>query len=65
MGTIPLPGDLLDLGIELGAPALQADSILSEPLMKPFEGDGYIYFLDGSDDLTSICICPNSSNCLH
>ena len=26
----PSPGDLPDLGIELGSPALQADSLLSE-----------------------------------
>ena len=28
---IPSPGDLPDPGIELGSPALQADSLLSEP----------------------------------
>ena len=27
----PSPGDLLDPGIEPGSPALQADSLLSEP----------------------------------
>ena len=27
----PLPGDLLDLGIEARSPTLQADSLLSEP----------------------------------
>ena len=37
----PPPGDLLDLGIELGSPALQADSLLSESLGKPGEGNGY------------------------
>ena len=31
----PSPGDLPDLGIELGSPALQADSLLSEPSGKP------------------------------
>ena len=28
----PSPGDLPDLGIEHGSPALQADSLQSEPL---------------------------------
>ena len=32
----PSPGDLPDLGIEPGYPALQADSLLSEPPGKPF-----------------------------
>ena len=36
VGTIPWPRDLPDLGIKPGAPALQVDSILSEPLEKPF-----------------------------
>ena len=31
----PLPGDLPNLGIEPGSPALQADSLLSEPPRKP------------------------------
>ena len=31
----PSPGDLLDSGIEPGFPALQADSLLSEPPGKP------------------------------
>ena len=31
----PSPGDLPDLGIEPGSPALQADSLLSEPPGKP------------------------------
>ena len=30
----PSPGDLPDPGIELQSPALQADSLLSEPLGK-------------------------------
>ena len=32
----PSPGDLLDPGMEPGSPALQADSLLSEPPGKPF-----------------------------
>ena len=31
----PSPGDLSNTGIEPGSPALQADSLLSEPLGKP------------------------------
>ena len=31
----PYPGDLPDPGIEPGSPALQADSLLSEPSGKP------------------------------
>ena len=31
----PFPGDLLDPGIKSGSPALQADSLLSEPPGKP------------------------------
>ncbi|KAI4553548.1 hypothetical protein MJT46_015728 [Ovis ammon polii x Ovis aries] len=33
----PSPGDLPDPGVESGSPALQADSVLSEPPGKPFE----------------------------
>ena len=32
----PSPGDLPDPGIEPGSPALQADSLLTEPPGKPF-----------------------------
>ena len=31
----PSPGNLPDLGIELGSPALQADSLPPDPLGKP------------------------------
>ena len=31
----PSPGDLPDAGIKLGSPALQADSLWSEPPGKP------------------------------
>ena len=40
----PSPGDLHDPGIEPGSPALQADSLLTEPLGKP-----YIY--------VCVCVC--------
>ena len=33
-GIIPSPGDLPDPGIEPGSPALQTDSLPSEPPMK-------------------------------
>ena len=33
--AIPSPGDLSDPGIEPGSPALQADSLLSEPSGEP------------------------------
>ena len=33
--SFPSPGDLPDPGIEPGSPALQADSLLSEPPGKP------------------------------
>ena len=33
----PFPGDLLHLGIKPGSPALQADSLPSEPPGKPIE----------------------------
>ena len=33
--AIPSPGDLFSSGIKPGCPALQAESLLSEPLGKP------------------------------
>ena len=36
MLSSPSPGDLSDPGIKSGSPALQADSLLSEPPGKPF-----------------------------
>ena len=38
------PGDLLNLGIEPGSPALQADSLPSEPPGKP-TGICYDFFM--------------------
>ena len=38
----PTPGDLPNPGIKPGSPALQADSLLSEPLGKP-KGIGYAH----------------------
>ena len=40
--TIPLPGDFPDPGIKSGSPALQADSLLSEPQGKPRHKDIYV-----------------------
>ena len=37
VGRVPSPGDLLDSGIEPGSPALQADSLSSEPPGKPMQ----------------------------
>ena len=36
----PSPGNLPDPGMEPGSPALQADSLPSEPLGKPYEVTG-------------------------
>ena len=36
----PFPGDLPDPGIEPRSPALQADSLPTEPLGKPIVGEG-------------------------
>ena len=38
VGCPPPPGDLSDPGIKPMSPALQADSLLSEPPGKPFTG---------------------------
>ena len=44
----PPPGDLPNLGIELRSPALQVDSLLSEPLGKPMNiGVGSLSLLQG------------------
>ena len=48
----PSPGDLPDPGIEPGSPALQADSLLTEPLGKPYI---YIYMC--------VCVCVYSESC--
>ena len=38
----PSPGDLLDSGMEPGSPALQANSLLTEPPGKPTDALGLI-----------------------
>lgn len=30
--------------------------------MGTLGGDGYVYWFDGGNGTTSVCICPNSSN---
>ena len=44
----PPPGDLPDLGIKPGSPALQADALPSEPPDKPINtGEGSISLFQG------------------
>ena len=43
----PSPGDLPNPGIELGSPALQADSLPAEPQRKPKNGVGSLSLLQG------------------
>ena len=38
----PSPGDFSDSGIEPGSPALQADSLSSEPPQKPCCSNGFL-----------------------
>ena len=48
------PGDLPDPGIEPGSPALQADSLLSEP---PGKATIYTYSTDLYSYLYYLCVC--------
>lgn len=32
---------------------------------KTPQGAGYVYCLDCDDDVTGVCICPDSSNCIY
>ena len=41
----PSPGDLPDLGIEAWSPALQEESLPSEPLGKPKREYIYVYYV--------------------
>ena len=52
----PPPGDLPDPGVEPSSPALQADSIPSEPPGKPLV---YLYARTGSQRLTLLFKPPN------
>ena len=49
------PGDLPNLGIELGSPTLQEDSLLSEPPWNPYEWDTFCKVSDVSLQLISVC----------
>ena len=51
----PSPGDLPNPGIEPGSPALQADSLLSEPLGKPYSTIEQA--LKHSCVCVSVCVC--------
>ena len=60
----PSPEDLPNPGIEPGSPALQADSLVSEPQgrsLGSFWGDGNVWYLDSDDGFTDIYFCQNSS----
>ena len=41
---IPFPGDLSDPGIKLGSPALQTDSLPSEPPVRQFINVNFLVF---------------------
>ena len=49
----PSPGDLLDPGVELRSPILQADSLPAEPPVKPKESS--IYTGEKTVSLTNVC----------
>ena len=51
---LPSPGDLPNSGIELGLPALQADSLLSEPPRKPVKVQPPITLRCNSSAVTTI-----------
>ena len=60
----PSPEDLPNPGIEPGSPALQADSLVSEPQgrsLGSFWGDGNVWYLDSDDGVTDTYFCQNSS----
>ena len=52
----PSPGDLPDPGIEPGSPALQADSLPSEPPGKKLPPPGSLYTQDQFKGLTTYYI---------
>ena len=56
----PPPGDLPDSGIKPTSPALQADSLPSDPPGKPMNtGVGSLSFLQGSPDTPSELVLGN------
>lgn len=32
---------------------------------ETFEDDGCVYYLDCGDNFMGVCLCPNSSSCIH
>ena len=56
----PSPGDLTDPEIELGSPALQADSLPSEPPGKPISELGYQH----NTEVRRVCSSRGEVNCL-
>ena len=58
----PSPGDLPDPEIEPGSPALQADSLPSEPPGKPIHITKELQIL-GSQKEKSQCYCNSLCNC--
>ena len=66
----PPPGDLPDPGIELGAPTLQADSLLSVPLGNPIFMCMYLFIhtrvnAHVSDIHTSLCVYIHMDTCIY
>ena len=60
----PSPGDLPDLGIELGSPALQANSLLSEPSGNPSTFVFIFTFITlGISQVFSCCVRSRCDRC--
>jgi len=53
--VFPSPRYLSNLGMELGSPTLQADSLLSEPPGNPYEWDMFCNISDVSLQMISVC----------
>ena len=51
----PSPGDLPDPGLKPGSPALQADSLLSEPPRKPLTLKGFVGYVG----FECVCVCDH------
>ena len=64
---LPSPGDLPDPGIESGSPALQADSLPSEPPGKPCLGETLpMGPASGGSELSEVgCVCSSCAPHLH
>ena len=44
---------------------LKNSLIKSKETQEIFGGDGYVYYLDCGDGMMGVCLCPNSSKCIH